>query len=250
MLAAPAVCANPPNTGIFLTRACVCVCLCVFCVQTLRVEWRQEGTPRASRSHSLPVSAHKAALQAAADASLQRHHSAVSPHGFPPHINPELLSRTMSLPHAATPQQPAFAWQGILSKSGVQQCRIGCAPLDPSPQQGATEPRSWPDTIDVRQRVEIQTVLGKVWQSNAPQVRAARLLLPVPGDKHSNRVGEFAKYLAEKVRAGVVSLEGGRTLYLMPAEQSYAQVLSLPWDPNTDPAALFAVVVPSSSSKV
>jgi hypothetical protein len=104
------------------------------------------------------------------------------------------------------------------------------------------------------QRAETSHVLGPLLRACAPRRRALRRLAPCEGASAADvaALADFAAYLAERKRTGVVRLPPGaataaglpatgRTLYLIPHGQGVAEALGVREPPPG--AALWALVM-------
>ncbi|GMH32478.1 hypothetical protein BSKO_00312 [Bryopsis sp. KO-2023] len=148
---------------------------------------------------------------------------------------------------STTPQARRPYWSGNLAKSGVTMCRLVCWQNSENCVAGLSgrEPLEWPDVLDVRLRVDINTALKPVHGTQD------RVLLRLSAGNSSNdhsKLKEFIKYLTDRTRAGVVHLRGSssggkgdRTMFLIPPTESAAKSLGIEVMSND---SLIVLVVP------
>jgi hypothetical protein len=119
--------------------------------------------------------------------------------------------------------------------------------------EAGEEPFGWPSCLEVLQRAETAHVLGPLLRACPPRRVALRRLAPAADASRDDvaALSEFAAYLAERRRAGIVRLPPApatssgqplpRTLYLIPHGQGVAEALGVR-EPPPGPA-LWALVM-------
>jgi hypothetical protein len=116
------------------------------------------------------------------------------------------------------------------------------------------EPKKWPETLEVTNRLPIKGVCQDLFGSLLPNERALLRLLPRNVDRDGPGLVSFCAYLENKDRAGVVELPpvvpvGERTLLLIPPSEEVCRRLGVSWPPvssGMSRGCMLGLIVPSS----
>jgi hypothetical protein len=119
------------------------------------------------------------------------------------------------------------------------------------------EPKKWPETLEVTNRVPIKGVCQDLFGSLLPNERALLRLLPRDVERDGPGLVSFCAYLESKDRAGVVELPpvvpvGERTLLLIPPSEEVCRRLGVSWPPvssGMSRGCMLGLIVPSSSMR-
>lgn len=166
-------------------------------------------------------------------------------------------------------REGSLSWSGELCKgmkSGTNTvCYVSCYDgttgmgRGPMMMSGTTswinmEPKKWPETLEVTNRVPIKGVCQDLFGSLLPNERALLRLLPREVDRDGPGLVSFCAYLQSKDRAGVVELPpvvpvGDRTLLLIPPSEEVCRRLGVNWPPvssGMSRGCMLGLIVPSS----